>query len=102
MILAIAYIINLISPIIFWTGVFGVWACVDQGDYYYFIIAGLFAIVGFLFGLAAYRNDIPPRWFWAKSKIDIMHNVVMIVLGYTLNFVALAFTVYLIINLIKT
>ena len=71
MIVVIAYIINLFAPIVNFLGMIGLCGCLVYESYSTLIIAGIMAIVGLVFGVAAYRNDIPPRWFWSKSKNDL-------------------------------
>lgn len=40
------------------------------------------ALVGLVFGIFAYKLDIPPRWTWSKSKNDLFRFSVTAVLGY--------------------
>ena len=95
MIVVIAYIINLFAPIVNVLGMIGLCGCLVYESYSTLIIAGIMAIVGFIFGIAAYRNDIPPRWFWSKSKNDLFSFSVTAVLGYAWSFASWAFAIYL-------
>lgn len=96
MIIVIAYIINFFAPLVNFLGLIGLCGAVAVGDWGVLSIAGVFAIVGFVFGILAYKNDIPPRWFWSRSRNEIFEFSVSAVLGYTYNFVAWVGFIYLI------
>lgn len=49
------------------------------------IMTAVAAVVGLIFGIFAYRNDIPPRMFWAKSFNDIFRFSFTAILGYAFN-----------------
>lgn len=100
MIVVIAYIINLFAPIVNILGMIGLCSCLVYESYSTLIIAGIMAIVGLIFGVAAYRNDIPPRWFWSKSKNDLSSFSVTAVLGYAWSFASWVFAIYLIIEIV--
>ena len=101
MIVVIAYIINLFAPIVNVLGMIGLCGCLVYESYSTLIIAGIMAIVGFIFGIAAYRNDIPPRWFWSKSKNDLFSFSVTAVLGYTWSFASWVLAIYLINEIVS-
>ncbi|MBR3877063.1 MAG: hypothetical protein IKJ23_02645 [Bacteroidaceae bacterium] len=96
MIVVIAYIINLFAPIVNTFGTIGLCGCIVYDDFHILYIAAVMAILGLVFGIIAYRNDIPPRWFWSKSKNRIFSFSVSAVLGYSWSFAAWVFTIYLI------
>ena len=54
------------------------------------------AIVGLVFGVAAYRNDIPPRWSWSKSRNSLFEFSVAAVFGYAVNVAMWSPAVYMI------
>lgn len=101
MIVVIAYIINLFAPIVNILGMIGLCGCLVYESYSTLIIAGIMAIVGFIFGIAAYRNDIPPRWFWSKSKNDLFSFSVTAVLGYAWSFASWVLAIYLINEIVS-
>lgn len=78
----LAYIINLLAPVVNFLGMLGLCACVIYEDFYILGTAGIMAVVGLVFGIFAYRLDIPPRWTWSKSKNDLFRFSVTAVLGY--------------------
>lgn len=96
MIVFITYIINLFAPIVNTLGAIGLCGCIVYDDFYILYTAAVMAILGLVFGIIAYRNDVPPRWFWSKSKNQIFEFSVSAVLGYSWNFTAWVFTIYLI------
>lgn len=99
MILVLSYIINLLSAIVNPLGLIGLCGCMAMGDFHILPIAGGVAIVGLIFGAFAYRLDIPPRWYWAKSANEIFSFSVGAVLGYAWNFACWVGTIYL-VNLV--
>lgn len=96
MIVVIAYIINLCAPLVNACGLIGLCGIVAYQDWGVLSIAGVAAVIGFVFGIAAYKNDIPPRWFWAKSRNQIFEFSVAAVLGYAYSFAAWVGFIYFI------
>lgn len=96
MIVIVTYIVNLIAPITNFLGALGVCLCFTNEDFHILIIAGVLAVIGLVFGIFAYKNDIPPRWFWAKSKNEIFSFSVSAVLGYAGIFAMLPCAIYMI------
>ena len=78
----LAFIINLLAPVVNILGLLGLCACVIYDDLHVLFIAGFMAVVGMVFGIFAHKNDIAPRWTWSKSKNDLFRFSVMTVLGY--------------------
>ncbi len=97
MILIISYIINLLAPIINTLGLIGLCGCVAEGDFYILIITAVLFVIGLLFGIFAFRMDIPPRWFWSKSRNELFSFSITAVLGYAWNFAMWVTAIYLII-----
>jgi hypothetical protein len=95
-IVILAYILNLFAPIVNPLGVIALCGCFAYGDLSVLPIAGVMAILGLVFGILAHRNDIPPRWFWSKSRNEIFSFSVSAVLGYAWNFAAWPLTIYLV------
>lgn len=96
MMLVLAYIVNLLAPVVNVIGLLGLCGSIGYGDFYILWIAALFAIAGLVFGIFAHRNDIPPRWSWSKSKNELFSFSVTAVLGYAVNFAMWPFALYLI------
>ena len=96
MLVVLAYLINLFAPILNIIGTLGLCFCVVNDAFHVLAIAGVMAVVGFVFGIFAYRLDVPPRWFWSKSKNELFEFSIMAILGYALNFAMWPCAVYLI------
>ena len=78
----LAFIINLLAPVVNFLGMLGLCACVIYEDFPVLLFSGIMAVVGLVFGIFAYKLDIPPRWTWSKSKNDLFRFSVTAVLGY--------------------
>lgn len=96
LIVVISFIINLLAPIVNLIGIIGLFASIENDDIDVLIISGVLAIVGLIFGIFAYSNSIPPRWFWSRSKNFIFEFSVTTVLGYALNFATWPLAIYVI------
>lgn len=87
MVQIIAFILNLFAPIVNTLGAIGLCACIVYSEVYPLVLYSCsLAILGIVFGLYAYRLDIPPRWTWAKSRNELFKYSITSVLGYALNF----------------
>ena len=78
----LAYIINLLAPVVNFLGMLGLCACIIYEELPVLLFSGIMAVVGLVFGIFAYKLDIPPRWSWSKSKNDLFSFAVTAVLGY--------------------
>lgn len=86
MIVVISFIINLFAPIVNPLGLLGLLYAFTQGNVEVWISAAILAVVGLVYGIIAYRNDVPPRWAWSKSVNQLFSFAVTAVLGYAVNF----------------
>ena len=96
MVVVIAFIINLFAPIVNIVGLLGLIGSVVYEDFNTLIYGAIAAVIGFVFGIMAYRNDIPPRWSWAKSKNQLFAFSVTAVLGYAWSFAMWPTAIYFI------
>lgn len=96
MILIISYIINLLAPIVNTLGLIGLCSCVVFEDFHILNITAVLFVIGLVFGIFAFRMDIPPRWFWSKSKNEVFSFSITAVLGYAWNFAMWPSAIYLI------
>ena len=78
----LAFIINLLAPVVNFLGMLGLCACIIYEDLYILLFVGIMAVVGMVFGIFAHRLDIAPRWFWSKSRNELFRFSVTAVLGY--------------------
>jgi hypothetical protein len=102
MIVVISFLLNLMSPIVNILGFLGVgcaWLMDDNMEV--LIMTAVAVVVGLIFGIFAYRNDIPPRMFWTGSVNDIFEFSVTAVLGYAFNIAMYPPCVYFIMRTIE-
>ena len=76
-------------------GLLGLIGCLIYEDFSMLVWGAMVAVVGFVFGIAAFRIDIPPRWTWSKSRNQLFSFAVTAVLGYAWSFAAWPFAIYL-------
>ncbi|MBQ1939327.1 MAG: hypothetical protein II362_03825 [Alistipes sp.] len=100
MIVVISFILNLLAPIVNTVGLFGLIMAFLNDDYDVMLIGGGLAVVGFIFGIFAYGNAIPPRWFWSRSTDALFSFAVTTVLGYAWIFAAWPFAIYMVQDII--
>lgn len=96
MIVVLAFLINLLAPILNTLGLLGVCGMGAYGDWGWLGICGIMFIVGCIFGGTAISYDIPSRWFWSKSANEIFNFKVFGVLGYGWSFAMWPAAVYFI------
>ncbi len=96
MIVFLAFLINLIAPLVNTLGMIGMCGMGAYGDWGWFVICGIMFIMGCFFGVVAIPYDIAPRWFWSKSANEIFNFKVFGILGYGWSFAMWPSTVYLI------
>ena len=56
---------------------------------------GIF-ILGIWYGIKAYKNDIPVRWLWSKSKNSLFDFTLTTIVGYGFCFAAYPYALFLI------
>ena len=84
----LCFIVNLLAPFTNALGLFGLLLACGRGEWSILYGAIPFALIGLVFGIIAYRRDIPPRWFWSRSANEIFEFSISAVLGYAINFAA--------------
>jgi len=92
------WLFNAISPI---TSLIGFFALCD-GEYegYELIAGSVLAVVGLVVGLSSWSLTVPPRWFWAKSKMTLFNNKVWYALSYASQFFLIPYAVTGIMDII--
>jgi hypothetical protein len=96
----VAYILNLFAPIVFWCGLFGFFGCGVYDDCQYYLYSLILFILGIIFGVFAYKQDIPPRWSWTKSHNELFRFSVSQVIGYGISFAMWPFAIWMITVLV--
>jgi hypothetical protein len=84
--IVLSFIINLLARIVNPLGALGLFLCIIEDDFHILTISGALAVVGFIYGIFAYKLGIPPRWFWSRSINEIFSFSVTAVLGYAGSF----------------
>ena len=71
--IVIVWLLEKFSTLINWLGIMG-WIYVYlEGDPIYFYYAIPLLVVGFFFGLFTYDYDMPPRWLWVKTPLEVLN-----------------------------
>ena len=58
-----------------------------------YVLADGLALAGFVLGFTNWALDVPPRFFWTKSRVELFDNRVGNALGYAVIFFFLPFFV---------
>lgn len=91
------WIIQKIAPVTNIVGILVLLSGIGYGDPviepYIFIFAGLLALIGFILGFTNWALDVPPRFFWTKSRVDLFDNRIGNAFGYAVIFFLLPFFV---------
>ena len=53
---------------------------------YEFIVGAILAAIGLIVGWSAWGREVPPRWFWVKSKLELFDNRVGNAFSYAIQF----------------
>ena len=77
------WLFQFISPVTF---VLGGLYLLENPSPLVLVSGGLAAVVGFIFGIIAWKYDVPPRWFWIKSSMDLAGSRFMTAVGYAIQF----------------
>ena len=60
---------------------------------YEFIVGAILAVLGLIVGWSAWGQEVPPRWFWVKSKLELFDNRVWNAFSYALQFFLIPFAI---------
>ena len=93
------WIINLLSPLIFIGSV--VYFAFGDIETWTLIAGGGAALLGLIIGFTGWAETVPPRWFWVKSNVDLLDNLVGTALSYALKFFLIPAGVMGIIQIIE-
>lgn len=94
--IVLVYIFNILSPIITIFGGLILLFGFQLIETWLWVLCGISAVVGLIFGFATWHYDVPPRWFWVKSEMEMLDNRVFVALKYAVTF----FLIPLCINMI--
>lgn len=83
----ILWILRLIAPIVRPLGILGAICMLsEEVDQSLWIISGVLAFVGLIFGFTNWALEVPPRFFWVSSKLDAFGDRFSAAIGYALLF----------------
>ena len=91
LITALLWIFQKISPIITVLGALVLFG--DGFEGYEFIVGAVLAVLGLIVGWSALGQEVPPRWFWVKSKLELFDNRVGNAFSYALQFFLIPFAI---------
>ncbi len=58
---------------------------------YEFIVGVVLAVLGLIVGWSSWGQEVPPRWFWVKSKLELFDNRIWNALSYAFQFFMIPF-----------
>ena len=99
LITAFLWVLQKISPILTILGALVLFGGGFEG--YEFIVGAILAVFGLIVGWSAWGQEVPPRWFWVKSKLELFDNRVWNSFSYALQFFLIPFGVTGIITIVK-
>ena len=103
--IVILWIIQKLAPIITFTGILALLIELSSGEMdiepYMYILGGVGALLGFIIGFTNWAKDVPPRFFWTKSRVELFDNRVGNAFGYAIIFFNIPFCVIFIIRTIE-
>lgn len=85
------WIFQKISPILTILGALVLFGGGFEG--YEFIVGAVLAVLGLIVGWSAWGQEVPPRWFWVKSKLELFDNRIWNAINYALQFFLIPFAI---------
>ncbi len=65
-----------------------------------FILGGVSAVIGIIIGFTGWAEEVPPRWFWIKSNVDLLASRVSNAISLGIQFFFIPAAAVLIVSLI--
>ena len=91
LITAFLWVFQKISPILTVIGALVLFGDGYKG--YEFIVGAVLAVFGLIVGWSTWGREVPPRWFWVKSKLELFDNRVGNAFSYALQFFLIPFAI---------
>jgi hypothetical protein len=91
LITAFLWVFQKISPILTVIGALVLFGDGYKG--YEFIVGAVLAVFGLIVGWSTWGQEVPPRWFWVKSKLELFDNRVGNAFSYALQFFLIPFAI---------
>ena len=99
LITALLWIFQKISPILTVLGALVLFGGGAEG--YEFIVGAVLAVLGLIVGWSAWGQEVPPRWFWVKSKLELFDSRIWNAFSYAFQFFMIPFGVTFIVEIIN-
>ena len=99
LITAFLWVFQKISPILTILGALVLFGGGFKG--YEFIVGAVLAVFGLIVGWSTWGQEVPPRWFWVKSKLELFDNRVGNAFSYALQFFLIPFGITGIITIVE-
>ena len=93
----IAWLINLVAPVIFILGFLVLTLGNELIDTWLWIVCCISAVIGMIWGVVSWNVGVPPRWFWAKSSLFLFNNLVWSAIGTGFLFFLLPLAIWLLV-----
>ncbi len=98
LITAFLWVFQKISPIL---TVLGALVLFGGGfEWYEFIVGVILAVLGLIVGWSTWGQEVPPRWFWVKTKLELFDKRVWNAFSYAIQFFLIPFGVTGIITIV--
>ena len=65
-----------------------------------FIVGAILAVLGLIVGWSTWGQEVPPRWFWVKSKLELFDNRAWNAFSYALQFFLIPFGIMGIVTIV--
>ena len=98
MITGLLWVFQMISPILTILGALVLFGGGFEG--HEFIVGAVLGVLGLIVGWSTWGQEVPPRWFWVKSKLELFDNRIWNAFSYAFQFFMMPFGITGIIEII--
>ena len=96
---AFLWLFQKISPILTILGALTLFSGGSEG--YEIIVGAVLAVVGLIVGWSSWGLEVPPRWLWVKSKLELFNNRIWNAFSYAFQFFMIPFGITFIVEIIN-
>ena len=96
-------LLRTIGPITGFLGIMGFFSIALYNDFHApltWIASVICLVIGLVLGASQWAVDVPPRWFWSKSKSDLLETRIGTTIGYGLICFNLPLAIYFVLFLV--
>ena len=91
LITALLWFFQKISPILTILGALVLFS--DGFEGFEFYVGAVLAVLGLIVGWSTWGQEVPPRWFWVKSNLELFDNRIWNAFSYAFQFFMIPFGV---------